>query len=340
MRFVVDGPDVPDKLIELHEEGTVVFFCGAGISYPAGLPGFQGLVDGLYDELGETQSTAETVAYKQGRFDAVIDLVERRLDDRHRVRKAIAKRLQPDLTLAGATDTHRALWALSKSRDDRCRLLTTNFDRIFATLEPNARHFNAPLLPIPKRSKWNGIIYLHGLLPEDDDGDSLDRLVVSSGDFGLAYLTERWASRFVTELFRYYTICFVGYSINDPVLRYMMDALSADRMRGEAAADVYAFGSHARGKERIAEEEWRAKGVIPILYKERRRPKSHELLHKTLAEWAKIYRDGLLGKQAIITREGKARPSPIVGDGQIGRVLWALCDPSGVPARVFANSIR
>jgi hypothetical protein len=25
-------------------------------------------------------------------------------------------------------------------------------------------------------------------------------------------------------------VCFVGYSINDPVLRYMMDALAADRM--------------------------------------------------------------------------------------------------------------
>ena len=50
----------------------------------------------------------------------------------------------------------------------------------------------------------------------------------------LAYLTERWAARFVGELFRNYVVCFVGYSINDPVMRYMMDALAADRMLGES----------------------------------------------------------------------------------------------------------
>jgi len=36
MQFVGHGPDVPDALLQAHEEGRVVFFCGAGISYPAG----------------------------------------------------------------------------------------------------------------------------------------------------------------------------------------------------------------------------------------------------------------------------------------------------------------
>jgi hypothetical protein len=63
-------------------------------------------------------------------------------------------------------------------------------------------------------------------LPRDNDVGALNNLVLSSGDFGLAYLTERWASRFVAELFRTYITCFVGYSIDDPVLRYMVDALS------------------------------------------------------------------------------------------------------------------
>ena len=45
MQFVTDGPDIPNKLLQAHEEGCVVFFCGAGISYPAGLPGFKGLFD-------------------------------------------------------------------------------------------------------------------------------------------------------------------------------------------------------------------------------------------------------------------------------------------------------
>ena len=54
MQFVKGGPDIPEQLLQAHEDGQVVFFCGAGISYPAGLPGFQGLVDQLYSDLGVT----------------------------------------------------------------------------------------------------------------------------------------------------------------------------------------------------------------------------------------------------------------------------------------------
>lgn len=48
MQFVANGPDVPNSLLQAHEEGHVVFFCGAGISYPAGLKGFQWLIDEVY----------------------------------------------------------------------------------------------------------------------------------------------------------------------------------------------------------------------------------------------------------------------------------------------------
>jgi NAD-dependent SIR2 family protein deacetylase len=51
MQFIANGPDIPDSLLQAHEEGRVVFFCGAGISYPAGLPGFGGLVQELFQFL-------------------------------------------------------------------------------------------------------------------------------------------------------------------------------------------------------------------------------------------------------------------------------------------------
>jgi hypothetical protein len=37
MQFIPRGPDVPERLLQAHEDGRVVFFCGAGISYPARL---------------------------------------------------------------------------------------------------------------------------------------------------------------------------------------------------------------------------------------------------------------------------------------------------------------
>jgi len=250
------------------------------------------------------------------------------------VREKLSTILTPrDLTDLETTATHRALLTLAKGRDGQTRLITTNFDRILHAVDPNLQYFSAPLLPIPKRSRWDGLVYLHGLLPEPEDVTFLTNLVLSSGDFGLAYLTERWASRFVTELFKSYTVCFVGYSIEDPVLRYMMDALSADRMRGEESHEVYAFGSCQSGRETEADQAWKAKGVTPILYLN---TDGHHLLHKTLRTWAEIYRDGLTGKRSVI-REATGFPSPVHGDGQISRVLWAITDPSGLPAKTFAE---
>ena len=58
MRFFEDGPDIPDTLIEARDLGEVVFFCGAGISGPAGLPDFGGLADDLMDRLAAQESRA------------------------------------------------------------------------------------------------------------------------------------------------------------------------------------------------------------------------------------------------------------------------------------------
>ena len=77
-RFIADGPDIPERLLWAHEEGRVVFFCGAGISYPAGLPSFKGLVDQIYAQLGATRSDVEEQAYSKNQYDTTLDLLERR----------------------------------------------------------------------------------------------------------------------------------------------------------------------------------------------------------------------------------------------------------------------
>lgn len=66
MQFIANGPDIPDALLQAHEEGHVVFFCGAGISYPAGLPGFKGLVDEIYRLNGTVPSDIELEALDRG----------------------------------------------------------------------------------------------------------------------------------------------------------------------------------------------------------------------------------------------------------------------------------
>jgi hypothetical protein len=179
------------------------------------------------------------------------------------------------------------------------------------------------------------LVYLHGLLPEQPTVSELDTLVLSSGDFGLAYLTEGWAARFVGELFRNYVICFVGYSINDPVLRYMMDALAADRLLGESPSEVFAFGSFSKNHEKEQKIEWDSKHVTPILYQAH---SNHFYLRRTLQAWADHYRDGILGNERIVSRHASNPPSASTKqDDVVGRVLWAISDPTGVPAKLFAE---
>lgn len=79
MQFITNGPDIPDALLQAHEDGRVVFFCGAGISYPAGLPGFKGLVEEIYRRNGTAPSDIERAALDREQFDATLDLLERRL---------------------------------------------------------------------------------------------------------------------------------------------------------------------------------------------------------------------------------------------------------------------
>jgi hypothetical protein len=341
MQFIANGPDIPDELLQAHEEGRVVFFCGAGISYPAGLPGFSGLVKSIYQVVGETPSQIERNACRRGQFDTTLHLLEQRIPKRL-VRNALAQSLNPKLCRKGAIDTQAALLRLARSRKGELKLVTTNFDRIFHVAAKRTGQafevFAAPMLPVPKKSRWDGLVYLHGLLPEKLDDTALNRLVVSSGDFGLAYLTERWAARFVSELFRNYVVCFVGYSINDPVLRYMMDALAADRMQGEVTPQAWALGDCEPGQEHRKTIEWEAKGVTPILYNVPAGTYDHSALHQTLHAWAETYRDGVQGKEAIVVKHALTRPQESTQqDDFVGRMLWALSDKSGLPAKRFAD---
>lgn len=344
MQFIINGPDIPNELLRAHEEGRVVFFCGAGISYPAGLPSFKDLVDQIYSQKGATPDELENRAIEQCQFDTALDLFERRLPgQRQAIRKVLVDILEPNLQCKGAMDTHTALLQLAQNKEGVLRLVTTNFDSLFhkaaEKVGQNFQAYAAPMLPIPKNSHWDGLVYLHGLLPNNPSDSDLNRLVITSGDFGLAYLVERWAARFVSELFHNYVVCFVGYSLNDPVLRYMMDALAADRMLGEVTPKAWALGDCSPGQERSKRVEWETKGVTPILY-EVPDPDSvdHSALHKTLKAWAGIYRDGTLGKERIVASHALTQPSKSTQqDDFVGRVLWALSDSTGLPARRFAE---
>jgi hypothetical protein len=53
MRFVPDGPDIPNDLIRKWREGSVLFLAGAGVSVPSNLPLFEGLALDVYKALND-----------------------------------------------------------------------------------------------------------------------------------------------------------------------------------------------------------------------------------------------------------------------------------------------
>ncbi len=283
---------------------------------------------------------------KARRFDEAIWLLENEVvGGKKRVRQILAEILTLSSNESNATATHEALLRLGTNRDGRVRLVTTNFDRLFkktiAEKSLDVKPFRAPLLPVLK-SGWNGLVYLHGLLPEEPTSEKstteeLYNLVVSSADFGRAYLTGGWAERFISELLHNYTICFIGYSLNDPMMRYIVNAWAEDRLSGESDKEIFAFVDYAKGKKSTRESEWKARQVTPILY---RRYNKHFYLHRTLKKWADIYQDSN-GKENIVLDYAKKNPSLSTSkDDFVGRILWALSDPGGLPAKCFAERER
>ena len=330
MHIVRNGIDVPDELVRAHEEGKVVFFCGAGISYESNLPNVEDLTKTIFSKVGERFNAAEKGAATYKRWDAVLGSLENRIADRSQVRRKLREALIPDASKANSVATHEAILELAttKGENARLQLVTTNFDRLFESLIDSewswAQKYSAPLLPTPRKGLWNGIVYLHGLLLERYDSVSLANLVVTSGDYGRAYLSEAWAARFVAELLRNYVVCFVGYSLGDQTVRYLMDAVDVYNRIGDKTEKVYMFTDSSEPD--VMDQN---KCLVRIVYDGNANGGKHAILHQTLQAWAKRYKAGIDGKYELIREFAKINPADIPDDGYVDQMLWALSDDDG-----------
>jgi len=330
------GPTIPVEIRDAHDRGTLVLFCGAGVSHPAGYPLFAQLVDYIYETLpGHVPDALEKNALQDKAYDRALHLLEQRLQDNNAVRTATIQRLtRRPKTLA----VHEALLHLA-TQVDGVHLVTTNFDTLFAKAHRKLRYKTteidaAPKLPVPKSKKWDSIVHLHGLIDNASDPNGR-RLVLTTADFGAAYLTERWASRFTSELFRRYTVLFVGYRADDIVMRYILDALDADLRLREDVYPPFAFAGCDPNSDLAPQlDDWKAKGVQPIPYPVP--DNDHTALIRHLKQWAADWRDGLEGRANIVSTLSPLQPS--LPPPERERYLWALRDPSGVPARELVIS--
>ena len=118
MQFISNGPDIPEKLLREHEEGNVIFFCGAGISIPVGLPSFRELVKQLYKEIHIDLDEAEL---DKKPYDQLLDELEHTSVKKFRPKLLNLLKIKRNTNL----DTHIALLKLAtQNKNDFIRLYT------------------------------------------------------------------------------------------------------------------------------------------------------------------------------------------------------------------------
>ena len=298
----------PEPLRSALRDGELVVFAGAGVSMgsPACLPDFTTLADSIAKGSGETRLDGETDDAFLGRLHNV----------GVRVHDRAARLLQTNRcgNPPRPTDLHRDLVRLYPE-PDRVRIVTTNFDLLFDTAardlfaeQPDL--FKAPALPLGR--EFNGIVHVHGRL------DQPQGMVLTDADFGRAYLTDGWASRFLVELFRSTTVMFVGYSHDDTVMKYLARALpESDAGRRFILTDE------------ADDNRWSVLGIEPVYFPKR----DYDQLNVAIRDLAAYARRGLLDWRHEITEIARRPPSPDASEAET--IREALADPNR--ARFFTE---
>ncbi|MEM8772999.1 MAG: SIR2 family protein [Pseudomonadota bacterium] len=309
MRFIENGADIPDDLLLAHDEGQVVFFCGSGVSAAnAKLPNFDGLAKSVLATLGVDENNeirkfydaakrVEKEAEVKGVFspDRIFSLLGRQFDKRT-VNNAVAESLSIKTT-ARKLQAHKTILSLARGQNTPLRLVTTNFDRLFEAADPGLMSCTRSNLPHVQfnEDEW-GIVHLHGQVNPDYSGADRDGFVLSSSEFGDAYLAHGWAREFVRAVLEKYITVFIGYSADDPPIRYLLEGL---RESGGYGRPIYAF-QDADDEDAIA--SWGEKQVHPIPFS---KDNDYKALWSSLETWAKRAADPELWKTKVLKRAGK-----------------------------------
>lgn len=339
MRFLENGPDIPDELLNARDEGRVVFFCGAGVSMArAGLPDFFSLAEGVIDHLGvlpdspvkKLLAEAKEINDRVGiggliSVDRIFGLLEREFAP-STIESAVAKALKPDD--GSDLSAHRILLNLATTSDGKVRLVTTNFDRLFSDCDSELAVWQPPRLPNPERAQeMNGIIHLHGCANQNYSGPEEDGFVLSSSEFGRAYLSEGWATSFVKDILDKYVVVFIGYAAEDPPVQYLLEALNK---KEETLGKVYAFQAQTSGD---AAASWRHKGVHPINYDPNN---EHSNLWNTLSSWSVRAENPEKWVHAIISMASKG--PEVLAPHERGQVAHLLSTSENARQYAFAAS--
>ena len=275
--------DFPGEVLSALRSNRLVIFAGAGVSVgePANLPNFEKLARELAGGTGLQKEGGES-------DDRFLGRIKKNGTEIYQETKNI---LTPDT--AWPTSLHFDLLRLFGDVSN-VRIVTTNFDLLFEDAakcvfkEKQPEIFRAPALPLG--NDFRGLVHVHGSVVQPK------QVILTDSDFGRAYIVERWASRFLVDLFHEFTILFIGYSHNDTIMNYLSSAF-AELSPGRRFALI--------DKEA---QRWKSLGITPILYNKKN---NHINLYKAVAELREIMNWSILDSKKEIEDIAK-NPPPLL----------------------------
>ena len=336
MKFHSDGPSIPDKLLESCDAGNVVFFCGAGVSINYGMPSFFELTEQVIKKCAPSSDSEISKAMRSSceghtkfnlPFDHMFELLHQEYGKEYvnsKVEEFLWKCVRDDKK---ESSEHDYIRRISSSRRGLPQIVTTNFDRLFNTRcqDNKFKIYDSPDLPdIDAGQTVEGVTYLHGQIGNSTNKCPCnDRYVLSSSDHGLVYLVEGRVTNFIVKLFKKHTVVLVGYSAEDPLVRYLL--LGLNKAGQLSSSNLFAFDM---GANEEIEAKWSNLGVSAIAYTE------HCILWNTMEAWAERADDHKKWKRGIISQCHKdpKRLAP----HERGQVTHILKTNHG--AQLFANA--
>ncbi|MDA0737613.1 MAG: SIR2 family protein [Nitrospirae bacterium] len=319
---------IPERLLLAHARGEVLFIAGAGISQSAGLPDFRELVLKVYAKIDPSvyelissiprvacnqwsldlsglnnQQAAEVNRFIGRDYDVVLGMLERRMDGKSDGNSSVRQAVASELRVSGqhTSSIHQALMRLA-DRGGAVTIVTTNFDLL---LEAAAKKVRPPIqayalggIPRPGRSNnFAGVLHIHGAL--DPDPARTSDLIVTDQDFGEFYLRRRVVPDFIYDAARLFNLVLVGYSANDPPMRYLLNAVAADGTRFDDLKERFTFVGTSE-PDPVGLEDWKGRGITPIPYDA---TGDHSSLLDSLERWAAL--SAINGKRSFIDAEVK-----------------------------------
>ncbi|MCY4424440.1 MAG: DUF4020 domain-containing protein [Acidimicrobiaceae bacterium] len=278
----VGSIELPDELVDAHAEGRLVLFVGAGASVaePTCLPNYRELAEKV-----AVQSESPVCGASLDRPDIVLSKLKADGVDVHaRVHRLISD--PRDRPAPQPNSLHEAISSLATA-SPQVRIVTTNYDRCLSDCLPEGVDtYEAHALP--EQDEFTGLVYLHGSVSQPPE-----RLIVTGDDLGCHYLVNHGAARFLESMFRNLAVLFIGYSLKDTLMDYLVRGVGSDRL--------YVLTDKPQASQ------WQHLFITPIGYE------SHDMLPGIVQDWADLSRMSMLDHQQRVRRIVSGSP-PLTPD--------------------------